>query len=278
MSKEKVKRLGISNYFFTKEEFSAKHLQTASDAGFNFVEFWGVMPHYDCHDFSRTATIKKQLREHKVKVHSIHTTSGLPYDGANVSIFAFEECQRKAAVEEIKKNICTLALLDGEIAVIHPGGAAEPSERARRLQKSKDSIKELLEYSASMGTKIAIENTLVDNAICRQAEELREYVDSFRSNDIGICFDTSHANLTQDIFTAEKICGDKIIHLHISDNYGEKDNHFVPYEGQIDWIQFRDILKDVGYSGVYMFEIRPNPDEAGTLKKVSDIYDKLFAV
>ena len=66
--------------------------------------------------------VKKQLREHKVKVHSIHTTSGLPYDGANVSIFAFEECQRKAAVEEIKKNICTLALLDGEIAVIHPGG------------------------------------------------------------------------------------------------------------------------------------------------------------
>lgn len=266
-----IKSLGISTYLFVNEKLSERHLLMVSERGIGFLEIWGVLPHFNYNDNAYISEIGKLLEKYQLNVNSLHTTSGLAADMDNVSIFSSDEQERTAAIEEVKKQIDALALLKGKIAIIHPGGKVPEEERGLRLGKSKDSVKKLLEYSAARGIKIAIENTL-DRAICWGAEELREYVDSFQSENIGICFDTSHANLTQDIFIAGEICRDKIITLHLSDNFGERDDHLVPFCGKIDWPRFLNILKSGDYHGIFTFEIAPSQNPEGTIRSVVESY------
>ena len=270
-----IEPLGISTYLFCSEKLCKEHLATVSKAGIRFIEIWGCSPHFDCRDLAGISDIRKMAGEYGLQIHSLHTTSGLPDDMDNVTIFSFDDEVRKAAVAEVNKQIDATAMLGGQIVVLHPGGNVEDSERDRRKQKSIESAKEILDHCVCKGVKLAIENTL-DRAICREADELRDYVDSFRSDDVGICFDTSHANLTQDIFAAQRTCGQKIITLHMSDNRGEKDDHLIPYQGEIDWSEFMDVLHDVGYKGVFTFEIKGTHNNAETARCTTEAFHRLY--
>ena len=50
--------------------------------------------------------------------------------------------------------------------------------------------------------------------------------------------------------------GDKIITLHVSDYDFMNERHWLPGEGQNDWQKIIKSLKEVGYTGVWMYEIR----------------------
>lgn len=46
-----------------------------------------------------------------------------------------------------------------------------------------------------------------------------------------------------------------MLSLHLNDNDGEKDFHLLPGEGTVDWAEFRQALKEVGYRGPFLFEV-----------------------
>jgi sugar phosphate isomerase/epimerase len=51
-------------------------------------------------------------------------------------------------------------------------------------------------------------------------------------------------------------CGAKLIALHIADNLGERDDHMLPHSaGTVDWSDVVSALREVGYSGLFNFEV-----------------------
>lgn len=86
--------------------------------------------------------------------------------------------------------------------------------------------------------------------------ELIELVDKIDSNRIGLCLDVGHLN-TMGIFhigDTVKAMGKRLKALHIHDNNGILDQHYLPFMGSIDWSDFIHALKEIGYEGYFTYE------------------------
>jgi sugar phosphate isomerase/epimerase len=85
--------------------------------------------------------------------------------------------------------------------------------------------------------------------------------------------DTGHANVTARQLGEDpadywrrnvEVLGDRLRHVHLSDNFGDLDAHLLPGEGDFDFPAAYAALKDVGYQGylsaeILMFGANPVP-------------------
>lgn len=89
-------------------------------------------------------------------------------------------------------------------------------------------------------------------------EGLNSYLDELPEAYFGICFDTGHLHIAgYPMEDGIKAWNKRIKVLHITDNFGKLDDHLLPYQGTIDWTNFKKYLDDVGFDGVYSLEIKP---------------------
>jgi sugar phosphate isomerase/epimerase len=153
--------------------------------------------------------------------------------------------------------------------VIHPGGsngAKTDEEEVKIFTLNVDSFKYLAKVAEEFKVKLCIENMQErENKDPRRLGafiyDLNELIDSIGSESIGICFDTSHANVTGlDMYNAINECGKRLMATHISDNDGSGDQHKLLYGGNIDWQKVISGLKDIGYNMAFNLEI---PGESG---------------
>ena len=75
-----------------------------------------------------------------------------------------------------------------------------------------------------------------------------------------ICVDTGHTHEAESFWVPPpeemiRILGSDIELLHLHDNNGHWDDHLLPGLGNIKWPEVFEALSDVGYSGVYNFEL-----------------------
>ena len=69
-----------------------------------------------------------------------------------------------------------------------------------------------------------------------------------------VCFDTNHL-LGEPIADFVRAVGKKIETLHVSDYDFCNERHWLPYEGKVNWVELVEALEEVGYNGVWMYEI-----------------------
>lgn len=148
--------------------------------------------------------------------------------------------------------------------VIHPGGkqrAETDNEKAEMFAINVDSFTRLAQVADRFGVKFCIEN--MQERIGQdkwrfgaRISDLNELIDSVDSDALGICFDSSHANVTKlDMSQAIHECGSRLLATHISDNDGSGDQHKMPFGGNIDWKSVVSALKDIDYAGLFNLEI-----------------------
>ncbi len=127
--------------------------------------------------------------------------------------------------------------------------------------------KELIPTALETGVMIILENLFVTDAsnnrkyagTCCDPYDAIAYIDTL--NEIagrecfGLCLDTGHLNLVNQRFPeyVEKL-GNRIKALHIHDNNGITDLHLAPFTGTINWRDFYNSLKKIGYTGDLSFE------------------------
>jgi len=72
---------------------------------------------------------------------------------------------------------------------------------------------------------------------------------------IGVCWDVGHANMQgADQYKELVELGDRLRGLHIHDNYGNEDNHFIPYLGNCNYDAIIQALLDIDYKGYFNME------------------------
>ncbi len=147
--------------------------------------------------------------------------------------------------------------------VIHPENAYDGAGYSRRmtLKRETERFKRFGEAAARCGVGIAIENIGKnkngDKFFGTTPEELLELLDCLGDDDLfGICWDTGHGNLNK-INQPEAIrqMGKHLKALHVNDNRGEKDEHQLPYLGNIPWEPLMLALKEVEYAGDFTYEV-----------------------
>ncbi|MBR1969790.1 MAG: sugar phosphate isomerase/epimerase [Clostridia bacterium] len=119
-----------------------------------------------------------------------------------------------------------------------------------------------LELAVKNKTGIAAENLAIFNDVVPAMpfyssgyEELANLVDSFNDDNMGVCWDTGHANLMHfNQADAIKFMGKRIKCTHIHNNYQKEDCHFPPDNGNIDWEKVMAAFDSVGYNGPLTLE------------------------
>lgn len=176
----------------------------------------------------------------------------------------------------LRRSIQASAMLGIRWAVYHPLTFPELNfERLPSLEANRKFFDEFVEFGLQNGVGTAFENQLpsldrkIPTRFGSHYEELIALADSYNDPLVGICWDTGHANQMKfDQGRAIRAVGSRLKALHINDNhYGTRDEHLLPYMGEVDWVTVAQALKDVGYAGTLNYECKFTMEADGEFQK-----------
>ncbi len=190
-------------------------------------------------------------------------------------------------MEFLKKQIDLFQAIGIKNAVLHLDSFEWKNglSREEMVDQNHKALKELLDYISGTDMVICLEN-LLNEHIVNSIEDLMYFIDSFNSENLGICLDTGHLNLTdKDQVRFIRTGGKHIKALHLANNDGYSgDQHLMPYTcGNVDFVSVIREMKKLGYEGLYNLEIpgeRSAPLEVlgyklDYIKKMFDYLDKV---
>lgn len=172
---------------------------------------------------------------------------------------------RKVFVEEALEAVDILAKLDVEKVTFHPFLLASSiyrrqPYRSKLLEALIESLREVGRRALDNGMRVVVEN--MDGG---RMWRIEEYVRMVDEADVGFHLDVAHANLDVEsldlaVFLDRFRPGDKLLHIHISDNIGGSaskgwDLHLPIGVGSIDWDEVFKTLRSYGYSGTVTLEV-----------------------
>lgn len=202
----------------------------------------------------------------KERVRALHETTDLIFSLhaplSDINIGSVNEPIWMESVRQVKESIESTYEFIDDVCVVHPGFFSPLSvqQPASAVQKAVQALTSLCEFAADRGLRIAVENLTSANMLMgRYPDELVQLVRETNMENLGICLDVGHANTTQTLDEFFRIPaeneGVEIIHLHASDNMGERDLHLPLGEGNLDWHKVVRGVNDTGYSGLMVLEL-----------------------
>jgi len=214
-------------------------INTFAGLGFDYLELTMDQPeaHYSLVS-ENIKDISKALRNHDMGIVCHLPTFVSPAD--------LTDSIRRASVTEMKRSLSVAADLGAEKVVLHPpmigGMGAFVPEKAKGY--AYDFLSEMVIHSEMLGLTICLENMMPRNGFGVEPDELETIFNTFPS--LQFTLDTGHANLhsrgSKRLSELARRFGDKIAHVHLSDNRGVHDDHFPLGAGTID---FRGLARDL---------------------------------
>jgi len=214
------------------------------DAGITAMEISLKSEDYADIDYE---AIKTWSEKYNIDLWSFHLPFG-PFSEIDISntstckgtIKYYEELIKKASGIGIKRFI------------VHPSG--EPisdEERCARMNCAKENLAVLAEIAQRNTAVIAVEE-LPRSCLGKNSDEIAELIRVHEN--LKVCFDTNHLLNENPVDFIHKI-GDRIITTHISDYDFINERHWLPGEGKLDWQAILNAFKNIGYNGVWLYEI-----------------------
>jgi sugar phosphate isomerase/epimerase len=96
--------------------------------------------------------------------------------------------------------------------------------------------------------------------------------------DLKICFDTGHAHMIGGVRPAFQTLRDRIVSTHVHDNRREKDDHFLPFDGEIDWEQTVRDFRAVDGQFPVLFELRHYGPKLISLTRLREVMDRIESI
>ena len=239
------------------DEFFEKKCRIASAAGFRHIS----VNFNDMKDRSPEAWEKAPYEIRRILAENDLTgvQAHLPYYDLRISA----EILEKDMEEAIRNSIRVCGETGIPWCVWHPRSSVSSGFKASQaLKDNLPVISGYLELAASCGTGIALENLPSFPGIIPQMpfytsnyEDLLVLHDSFRTDNVCICWDTGHANMMHfDQADAIRFLGERIGCTHIHNNFCHNDLHLPPDNGNIKWDQVMSAFRDIRYTGPFTLE------------------------
>jgi sugar phosphate isomerase/epimerase len=164
---------------------------------------------------------------------------------------------RKAARDLYRRGLDCFADAGVELVNVHPDQRVPLHSKDQVRQMNADAIGALAEDAAGRGITLMVEN--LDRLFARP-EDLAPILDA--NPGVGLHLDVGHANLNLGLGVPNRTAafieafGDRLEHVHISDNRGGADDLHLPLgAGTIDWRATVRALKDIGYDKTVTLEV-----------------------
>ena len=220
-----------------------KEIARAADLGCDFLDLTLEPP------ACRAADVDAKRIQSALQACSLgvvgHTAYYLPLGSPFDAVQAGAVAEAVLCLEAFAKVGATLMNLHLDCRA--PGYGADYSN-ARNLA----AITKLLPVADSLGIRLMVENVEGDTA-----PSLAPVLDALPT--VGLHLDIGHANIGvfgRKSHTAGLIerYGDRLCHVHVSDNKGKSDDHLAIGAGTIDWKRELKTLKESGYDATVTLE------------------------
>jgi len=184
-----------------------------------------------------------------IELWSVHSHMRPDFD-----ISSLDNDSNRAAISELSELINRASAFGLDKFVIHPTHTPEPFDQTTRGEKIKHAmacLDTLAEFAYKKNAVIAVEN-LPRTCLANTVEE---HLQILKANDkLRVCFDFNHS-LIDDTADAVRKLGKKIVTVHVSDRDNINERHWLPGEGVLDWNAVMDAFDEIGYEGVWMYEM-----------------------
>jgi len=269
---------GLSTSLFAEERLNSHTLDKILAAGLRDFEVMAARQHLDYHDPNQLRDVAQWFSDHAVTLHSLHAPLFSDWNwgragGLPISVAYLGRRLRIASMDEIKRAIEVAELLPFRYLVLHLGLPGEEYD-LRKFDAAFTSIEHLNIFAKERGAEILLENIPSELSA---PEHILSFLHYTRL-DLKVCFDTGHAHMAGGVQPAFRMLRDRIAVMHISDNHGEKDEHLLPYEGEIDWAQAIPDFRAAGRDFPILFELNYERKEPNTLARVREVIDRFEAV
>jgi sugar phosphate isomerase/epimerase len=267
----KTKR-GVSTHMFIRQRLGSAILDRVAHAGFRLVEIFCARQHMDYRSRNQILDLAAWFASNEMKLHSMHMPMysddvwGKSGPQSRVSIAETEKLRRVEACDEIKRALEIAEAIPFDYAILHVGSTGEDYDE-RKMDAALWSIEHLRLFARQRGVSILLENT--PNELSEPAR-LKALIHELRFPDLGVCFDSGHANMAGDPVEIWNAMQPLVRSTHLHDNDGDKDEHLFPREGTIDWDALGGAMHKSGGDFPWMLEIH---DPSGVEDPVTHAWD-----
>ncbi len=160
--------------------------------------------------------------------------------------------------ELMRRSVIAAEILGSRWMVVHPYTVRHQGwyDYKKSFAYNREYFKRWGEFYADHNVGMAIENMNKPISYCSCAEELLELIDAVGNPMVEVCIDTGHAHMTGiDVAGMIRQVGHHLKATHIADNHANKDEHFAPFNGTIDWAEVMKALREIDYQECFAFEI-----------------------
>lgn len=219
----------------------------------------------DCVDFKLEAELEgrteEEFEEYILGIKALMDEAGVtPTQAHGPFVWPIhdetEELRAKRMIL-MKRSIKCASLMGIKNWVIHPivpfGTGNFWPEEVWRINI--EFFKELLPVAKQYGVIICLENMPWKDFPIATPEQSFKLINIMNDENFKFCLDTGHAEVCGiSPADAVRFAGKDLKALHVHDNDGKGDHHYVPGLGVIDWKAFIEALKEIEYDGVFSFE------------------------
>ena len=190
------------------------------------------------------------------KEYTVHA----PFVGTNIALPP--SVLLNATLRRMKTSIINSSKLECKMWVFHPGMRTATSMFYPGMDwtRNLESIGLLYRFARDHGVEASTEN-IMEAFVMKNVDEFRRFYDEIGEN-IGIAFDTGHANVMGQVERFLTDFSEKFVHVHAHDNHGKSDEHLGIGYGNINWNLVARNLKRVSFSKVVMVESVEHIDES----------------
>jgi len=237
--------LGVSSSMLLQRPLEDA-IEFAKRQGFRAFEVWGDHPH--AHPDETPADLRKRLR----KVLAAFAAVSMHGPLGNASLASInpgiwrESLRQHLAAVEVASDIGATVL------VTHPGDLRDPRFADEFTRLSREALAQLASRGSEVGVTIAVENCGPYHAgIDRTAADLAALVAS--AKELRACLDIGHGAVNGNTAELVSLLGDRIVHLHVHDNHGKRDEHLPMGRGTIDYSVLAPVLEH--FEGMAIAEV-----------------------
>lgn len=170
------------------------------------------------------------------------------------------------AIENLKRNLDTFLELGVKAAVLHYSNfGTDVVPISEWFDVRVEALNKLTDYVKGTDLSICLENlSRIHDHDAGHLLMMCKAVDN--QENIGICLDTGHLNISQrgDQYNFIMQAGKYLKAMHVHDNRGEQhglkglpcDWHIMPFDrGNINWEKVKKGVKDANYQGLFSYEL-----------------------
>jgi sugar phosphate isomerase/epimerase len=265
----------VSTYIYVKERLHPGLLDKLVSGGAQAIEIFGARQHMDyANRKQHVREIADWFRSSGVPLHSVHAPLYSDYEwgrtgAAPINIASTDRAARIEAMDEIKRAIELAEQIPFRFLIQHIGLPNE-SHSEHKIEAAMTSVEHLRAFAKPLGVRVLLENIPNDLST---PEHLVEFIRAAHFDDVGICFDTGHANMMGDVANAFETLKRHVHSTHIHDNAKDRDSHLWPGDGTIDWKQTLELLNDAPHKPPLLLEIEDN-EKINSVEKMGETFKK----